>query len=134
TADPDAAFIQFDNFLSNLPSGVQLFSLFLARPDFLSLLAKVVGSAPRLATHLARNPATLDALLDADFLGCWPDPGQLDANLKRQLQGSYEEQLDGARRFAREENFRVGVQLVNGAAKADEAGPAFARVAQSVIA
>ncbi len=134
TADPDTAFVQFDRFLSNLPSGVQLFSLFLARPEFLSLLAKVVGSAPRLATHLARTPATLDALLDADFLGRLPDRAQLEAGLRRQLQGSYEEQLDGARRFAREENFRVGVQLVDGAAKAEQAGLAFTRVAESVIA
>jgi glutamate-ammonia-ligase adenylyltransferase len=134
TADPDAAFIQFDHFLSNLPSGVQLFSLFLARPEFLALLAKVVGSAPRLATHLARTPATLDALLDADFLESLPPRSRLDANLKRQLQGSYEEQLDGARRFAREENFRVGVQLVDGGAKAEQAGPAFARIAEAVIA
>jgi len=133
TADPDAAFVQFDRFLSNLPSGVQLFSLFLARPEFLSLLAKVVGSAPRLATHLARTPATLDALPDADFLANLPARPQLDANLKRQLQGSYEEQLDGARRFAREESFRVGVQLVDGTAKAEQAGPAFARIAESVI-
>ena len=134
TADPDAAFVQFDRFLSNLPSGVQLFSLFLARPEFLTLLAKVVGSAPRLATHLARTPATLDALLDAGFLGRLPDRAQLDQSLKRQLRGDYEEQLDGARRFAREENFRVGVQLVDGAAKAEEAGIAFALVAESVIA
>jgi [glutamine synthetase] adenylyltransferase / [glutamine synthetase]-adenylyl-L-tyrosine phosphorylase len=134
TADPDAAFVQFDHFLSNLPSGVQLFSLFLARPEFLALLAKVVGSAPRLATHLARIPATLDALLDADFLESLPERSRLDANLKRQLQGSYEEQLDGARRFAREENFRVGVQLVDGGAKAEQAGPAFARIAEAVIA
>jgi glutamate-ammonia-ligase adenylyltransferase len=133
TADPDAAFVQFDRFLSNLPSGVQLFSLFLARPEFLTLLAKIVGSAPRLSTHLARNPATLDVLLDADFLGSLPDRAQLDANLKRQLLGSYEEQLDGARRFAREENFRVGVQLINGGAKTDQAGPAFARIAETVI-
>ncbi len=63
-----------------------------------------------------------------------PAPAQLDANLERQLQGSYEEQLDGARRFAREENFRVGVQLVNDAAHAERAGPAFARIAESVIA
>ena len=134
TADPDSAFLQFDRFLSNLPSGVQLFSLFMARPEFLVLLAKVVGSAPRLATHLARTPATLDALLDADFLGSLPGRPQLDANLKRQLAGSYEEQLDGARRFAREESFRVGVQLVDGTAKADQAGPAFARIAEAVIA
>ena len=134
TADPDAAFVQFDHFLSNLPSGVQLFSLFLARPEFLTLLAKIVGSAPRLATHLARSPATLDALLDVDFLGTLPSPAQLAASLRRQLQGAYEEQLDGARRFAREENFRVGVQLVDGKAKAEQAGPAFARIAQTVIA
>src|SRR6185503_11399671 len=55
-------------------------------------------------------------------------------HLKRQLQGSYEEQLDGARRFAREENFRVGVQLVDGTAKAEQAGPAFGRIAECVIA
>ena len=134
TADPDSAFLQFDRFLSNLPSGVQLFSLFLARPEFLTLLAKVVGSAPRLATHLARTPATLDALLDTDFLASLPDRAQLDANLRRQLEGSYEEQLDGARRFAREENFRVGVQLVDGTAKAEQAGPAFGRIAECVIA
>jgi glutamate-ammonia-ligase adenylyltransferase len=48
TPDPDAAFAQFDRFLSGLPSGVQLFSLFLARPEFLSLLARSLGSAPRL--------------------------------------------------------------------------------------
>ncbi len=134
TADPDAAFVQFDRFLSNLPSGVQLFSLFLARPEFLNLLAKIVGTAPRLATHLAHNPATLDALLDADFLGRLPDRAQLDAHLQRELQGGYEDRLDGARRFAREEIFRVGVQLIEGRAKADQAGPAFAHIAETVIA
>lgn len=134
TADPDTAFVQFDRFLSNLPSGVQLFSLFLAKPEFLDLLAKVVGSAPRLALHLARAPATLDALVDADFLTALPDSAQLQANRQRQLQGTYEEQLDGARRFAREEVFRVGVQLVNDAQHAERAGPAFARIAESVIA
>ncbi|MGH6829321.1 MAG: bifunctional [glutamine synthetase] adenylyltransferase/[glutamine synthetase]-adenylyl-L-tyrosine phosphorylase [Rhizomicrobium sp.] len=134
TADPDAAIVQFDRFLSNLPSGVQLFSLFLARPDFLDLVARVVGSAPRLALHLARSPTTFDALTEPDFLTGSPDGGQLRMNLRRQLQGSYEEKLDAARCFAREETFRVGVQLVNGAAKAEEAGPAFARIAESVTA
>ena len=133
TADPDAAFVQFDHFLSNLPSGVQLFSLFLARPEFLDLLAKIVGTTPRLATHLAHNPATLDAILDADFLGSLPDRAQLESDLRGRLRGGYEDFLDGARRFAREENFRVGVQLIEGPVKADRAGPAFARIAETVI-
>ena len=133
-ADPDVAFKQFDQFLSNLPSGVQLFSLFLARPQFLDLLAKIVGSTPRLATYLARNPAVMDALLDADFLTRLPSRAELDARFQQLVTGSYEEMLDAARRFTREAIFRVGVQIVEGAARADDAGPALADIAECVIA
>lgn len=134
SADPDVAFRQFDLFLSNLPSGVQLFSLFLARPQFLDLLAKIVGSTPRLATYLARNPAIMDALLDADFLTRLPTRAELDTQFARALTGSYEEMLDAARRFAREQIFRVGVQIVEGTASAEDAGPALADIAECVIA
>jgi len=134
TADPDVAFAQFDRFLSNLPSGVQLFSLFLARPHFLDLMAKIVGSAPRLATYLARHPVIMDALLDAEFLSRLPSRAELDKALASAMGDSYEEVLDGARRFAREAVFRVGVQIVDGVAKADAAGPALAAIAETVIA
>ena len=133
-ADPDAAFMQFDTFLSHLPSGVQLFSLFLARPEFLDLLAKIVGAAPRLAGHLAREPATLDALLDRDFLRSLPTHAALAENFARHLGGGYEEALDAARRFAREEIFRVGVRIVEDAATAADAGPALTAIAETVIA
>ena len=133
-ADPDVAFKQFDLFLSNLPSGVQLFSLFLARPQFLGLLAKIVGSTPRLATYLARNPAIMDALLDSDFLTSLPPRQKLDARFAQLVTGSYEEVLDAARRFTREAIFRVGVQIVEGAARADQAGPALTDIAETVIA
>lgn len=134
TADPDAAFTGFDRFLSNLSSGVQLFSLFLARPHFLKLLARIVGSTPRLAVHLSRNTATLDALLDADFLSELPMRKALEASLERQMGERYDDALDGARRFAREEIFRVGVQIVEGKAQAQAAGPALAEIAETVIA
>ena len=132
--DPDIAFTQFDRFLSSLPSGVQLFSLFLAQPHFLGLLAKIVGSTPRLASYLARNPAILDALLDTEFLSRLPSRAELDANFARVTAGDYEEVLDGARRFTREAIFRVGVQIVEGTATAEAAGPALADIAEAVIA
>jgi len=136
TADPDAAFAQFDRFLSNLPAGVQLFSLLLARPDMMTLIAAIVGSAPRLAQHLSRAPATLDALIDADFLHALPTRAVLDSLLEDQLgrSASYEDALDAARRFAKEQIFRVGVQIIQGTTKADAAGPAFANIAEAVIA
>ncbi len=136
TADPDAAFTQFDRFLTNLPAGVQLFSQFLARPEFLQLVAAIVGSAPRLAEHLSRAPATLDALIDADFLRTLPSRAVLDAQLADLIAraGDYEGALDAARRFAKEQVFRVGVQIIQGTANAAAAGPALANIAESVIA
>ena len=135
TADPDAAFAQFDRFLTNLPAGVQLFSLLIARPELLKLIAGIMGSAPRLAEHLARAPHTLDALIDADFLHRLPSRGLLDVQLADLLKRSegYEAALDAARRFAKEQIFRVGVQLIEGTTNAGAAGPAFANIAESVI-
>ena len=136
TADPDTAFAQFDRFLTNLPAGVQLFSQFLARPEFLRLVATIVGSAPRLAEHLSRAPATLDALIDADFLHTLPSCAALDSALSDQLAraSDYEGALDTARRFAKEQIFRVGVQVIESTAKPDQAGPALANIAEAVIA
>lgn len=136
TADPDAAFAQFDRFLTNLPAGVPLFSLLIAHNELLHLIAEVMGSAPRLAQHLSHSPATLDALLDPDFLGALPSRATLDRQLGLQIAraGAYEAVLDTARRFVKEQMFRVGVQVIEGVAKANAAGPAFAAIAESTIA
>jgi glutamate-ammonia-ligase adenylyltransferase len=135
TADPDAAFNQFDRFISCLSSGVQALSLFLNNAELLQLIANVAGAAPRLATHLGRNPAALDALMDPGYLGELPSRTRLEQDLTSLLRpgSSYEEILDAARRFAREQIFRVGVQIIEGNAEAAEAGPALANVAEAVI-
>ncbi|MBI3677137.1 MAG: hypothetical protein HY243_11050 [Proteobacteria bacterium] len=136
TADPDVAFAQFDRFLSRLPGGVQLFSMLLANTGLLKLIAEVAGSAPRIADHLARFPTVLDALIDPEFLGELPSRARLGRLLAEQLSAArdYEGVLDAARCFAKEQIFRVGVQIIQGAAKADEAGPALAAIAECVIA
>jgi glutamate-ammonia-ligase adenylyltransferase len=136
TADPDAAFAQFDRFISHLPAGVQLFSLLLANPNLLSLIALICGSAPKLATYLGRSPAVLDALMDRDFLRELPARKQLAKIFSEQLKAAknYEGALDAARRFAREQIFRVGVQIIEGSAAPEDAGPALANVAETVIA
>ena len=67
TASPDTAILRFDRFLSQLPAGVQLFSLFHANPGLFSLVADIMAEAPRLAESLAHRPALLDAVLTAEF-------------------------------------------------------------------
>jgi glutamate-ammonia-ligase adenylyltransferase len=46
----------------------------------------------------------------------------------------YEAALDAARRFTKEETFRIGVQVIQGISDAEQAGPAYAAVAETVIA
>jgi glutamate-ammonia-ligase adenylyltransferase len=136
TPDPGAAFAQFDRFLSGLPMGVQPFSLLLANPELLRLIAGIAGSAPRLAEYLGRNPSVLDALLDPDFFASLPSRKMLGVDFAELLSRfpGYEAGLDAARRFAKEEIFRIGVHVIEGLAHANEAGPAYAAVAETVIA
>jgi glutamate-ammonia-ligase adenylyltransferase len=136
TVDPDAAFVHFDRFLSGLPAGVQVFSFLLANPRLLLLVAEIAGSAPRLAEYLGRHPGVLDALINPEFLARTPTQDELKARLEEELSRApgYEAALDAARRFVKEENFRIGVQVIQGLTDAEHAGPAYAAVAETVIA
>lgn len=135
TADPWSAFMHFDRFLGGLPAGVQLFSMLLANRRLLDLLAEISGSAPRLSDYLGRNPGVLDPLTDPEFLAQSPSADQLAENFGNAVAGQhYESALDAARRFAKEEMFRVGARLIFGSAPATDAGPAYSAVAETIIA
>ncbi|MCC6919381.1 MAG: bifunctional [glutamine synthetase] adenylyltransferase/[glutamine synthetase]-adenylyl-L-tyrosine phosphorylase [Alphaproteobacteria bacterium] len=135
TADPDTAFTRFDKLLHGLPAGVQLFSLIKANPWLLDVLAEICGAAPRLAGHLARTPAVLDALLDPAYLTEPPDEAEVVAAFARSLGEApdYEAMLDAARRTARELNFRVGLQLLRGVLGPEEVGSAYATIAEHAL-
>jgi glutamate-ammonia-ligase adenylyltransferase len=135
TADPDVAFARFDTLLRGLPAGVQLFSLLKANPWLLDVLAEVCGGAPRLARHLSRTPAVLDAVLDPSFLRDPPRREEADAAFARALGETtdYEPMLDAARRTARELQFRVGFQFLRGVMGPEEVGSAYAMVAESAL-
>src|SRR5204862_853591 len=73
TANPDLALIGFDRFLSELPSGVQLFSLLKQRPALLEMIAAIMGTAPRLSRILSTRRRVLAAVLDPGFFGSLAD-------------------------------------------------------------
>jgi glutamate-ammonia-ligase adenylyltransferase len=135
TANPDAAFRNFDQFLAGLPAGVQIFSLFLANPDLMSLVAEIMGSAPKLALHLAANPSLLDGVLTGDFYGPIEDKETLRADLDGALSRAeyFEETLDLTRRFANDHKFKVGMQILRGALDCDAAGRALSDLADVVL-
>ena len=134
-ASPDQALVQFDRFLSGLPAGVQVFSLFTANPKLLDLIIDICAAAPRLASYLGRRSQTLDALLDRDFWEPIPADGDLLASLDERLstEDDYERVLDAVRRWSREMRFRAGVHVLRGHADAAEAGIAFTRIAEACV-
>jgi glutamate-ammonia-ligase adenylyltransferase len=135
TADPHAAFVHFDRFLSGLPAGVQVFSMLLANPKLLDLVAEIAGSAPKLADYLGQHASVLDALIDPEFLAHTPAEDELEERFAEEVSrvSGHEAELDAARRFAKEETFRIGVQVIQGLSDAEEAGPAYAAIAEAVI-
>jgi glutamate-ammonia-ligase adenylyltransferase len=133
TANPDIAFTRLDRFLSGLPSGVQVFALLLSNPQLLKLIAEIVGTAPRLADHLAARPGLLDVLIDAEFVRHQPGLSDLVESLSVLLGGSrsFEDTLDTVRRWTKDQQFRVGLQLLRKETDGVTAGYAFADVAEA---
>ena len=135
TADPDDAFVKFDEFLGRLPSGVQLFSLFNENPTLLDLVAEIMGTAPRLADTLSHNATLFDAVLSPEFYDPLPEKTGLTENLSNTLvvARDYEDILDIARRWANEMKFQVGVQILRNAIDAATAGPDLSNLADVMI-
>ncbi len=136
--EPDQAFSRFSTFFAGLNAGVQVLALLDARPALLDLIARLLTLAPRLAEELARRPALLDALIEPRFAQplAADAAGELRGELAERLSDdeTFEAKLNTARRFHREEAFRIGVQVLEGTANAQEAGAAHAELAEACVA
>ena len=130
---PDAAFNRFVDFFAGLASGVQVQSLLLAETRLLDLVVKVLAYAPELARTLARRPAALDALLDPTFFApLRPEDMRTILEAAESADG-FEDAMDAVRRVHREQAFRIGVMVMSGIGSAEEAGAAFADLADACI-
>ena len=135
TADPDGAFMRFDTFIQGLPAGVQLFSLFTSHPPLLELVAHLMGTAPRLSTYLSRNVTVLDMVLSPDFYNDLYDRETCRDALTEALQQAldFQDVLDIARRWNKDNRFRIGVQMLTRSCTTVEAGRAFTDLAQVAL-
>ena len=135
--EPDQAFARFASFFGGLSAGVQVLALLDARPALLDLLARVLTLAPRLADALARRPVLLDSILEPRFASPLKqdNPGARTVELTTRVAEAdgFEAKLNVARRFHREEAFRIGVQVLEGQANSEEAGRAYAELAEACV-
>ena len=129
---PDEAFNRFDRFISALPAGIQPMSLFQRNPLLLDRIAAVLGAAPMLSEHLARNPNALDGLLSSED----------DVDAKRMLRSrmayaaTLEEAIQITQRAVKEWDFFLSVATLDGRLDVNDSGrqrTALAEAALSVL-
>ena len=126
---PDSAFSRFDRFITALPAGVQILSLFQRNPTLLDRIAAVLGAAPMLSEYLARYPDGLEGLLAPE------DEGAAVRLLHARLVDATG--LEGAigiiRRAVKEEDFNLSVATLDGRLNADEAGERRSTLADAAL-
>lgn len=130
--DPDAVLVKFDDFLSRLPSGVQLFSFIKAQPWLLELLAQIIGMAPFLSSQLSRNPLMLDAVLNADNFKKNSSLKELNKSLDEQLllARDFQDILEHTRKWVNEAKFQVGLQILRGNTDVIHSGETLTHIAE----
>jgi glutamate-ammonia-ligase adenylyltransferase len=133
---PDEAFAAFDGFLRGLPAGVQIFSLFLNRPDVFERLIRIIAVSPFLAREVARRAYLAEALIESRWPDHEPTRDSLAEKLKIRLGAAdgYEMALSAARRFASEESFAVSAQLLIGLITPLSAAARFTLIAEASLA
>jgi len=131
----DDALLRFDQFISGLPAGIQLFSLLGNNPGLLSLIVTIMSSAPRLASIIAAKPHVFDGMLDPGLLAELPTRAYLQDRIEAFLSGAthYEDILDRLRIINSEQRFLIGIRLLTGSITGAQAGRAFTHLADIIV-
>ncbi len=135
TANPDTALAAFDRVLGGMSAAVELFSILREHRPILSLFSDILGSAPRLADIVASRPHLLDAIIDPAFIEPFPDLPLLIERMKASIGEPQlaEDFLDRIRETGQHEMFLVSVRMLSGVLSPEQAGGAFAAIAEGLI-
>ena len=135
TSRPNETLKAFDNFLSKLPAGVQLFSLFENNIQILDLLIDILGTSEALSEYLVKNTAVLESVIAPEFWKSWPNKKYLADELVAKLfaETDYEAKLDLARHWCKEWQFRIGVHFLRSKEDAISAGAQYAELAEVTL-
>ena len=136
SARPDKALFTFDQFLSGLPAGIQLFSILKSNPVLNSLLVRILTAAPKMAEQIARKPHVFDAMIEPQVADEVPTTEYLCNALRTSLASleNYELKLDQARRFFREIRFQIASRFFAGSLDYAGTAVAMSNLAEAMIA
>jgi glutamate-ammonia-ligase adenylyltransferase len=133
--DKDRAFALFDELITSLPAGVQLFSLFHANPGLLELVSDLIGAAPRLIKLLSSSTDLFEAMLTPDFFDSLPSAEDLAQEYRGRIGDARDRQdvFDISRLWAHARQFQAGLQLFLGLADIRRVAQTLTSIAELMI-
>ena len=135
TSRPQETLKAFGSFISKLPVGIQIFSLFENNKQILDLLIDILGTSGALSEYLVKNTDVLDSVIAPEFWEIWPSRENLSSELEAKLESEmdYEAKLDSTRRWCKEWQFRIGVHYLRSQMSAIKAGAQYAELAEITL-
>lgn len=132
--NPSAAFISFDNFLRELPSGVQIFSLFANNPSIFTNLNILITISPSMGRLLAQNPELIEMLVDGDWSGARAEINLAEIDNLSDSGEDFERTVNAIRRWGVKQKFMTSALLLLEKIEAATAADNFTRIADAAIA
>ena len=135
TSRPQETLKAFGSFLSKLPAGIQIFSLFENNKQILDLLIDILGTSGALSEYLVKNTDVLDSVIAPEFWEIWPSRKILSSELEIILKSEmdYEAKLDLTRRWCKEWQFKIGVHYLRSQISAKRAGAQYGELAEITL-
>ena len=133
--DADGTLARFDDFLSRLPAGIQLFALLRSHEQLLDLLVEILAAAPRLAEAVIHRAHVMDGLIDPAFANEVNRQTALVAKVDAFFGDArdYQDVIDRARIIGQEQKFLIAAGLVSGTLTAARAAELFTALAETLL-
>lgn len=128
-ADPDAALLRFDKFVSAYGSRGLLYEILGRHPRLLEMLVRVGDASRFLSEMLVRRPELFDAVGRGEVLS---DPKTVERMLE-ELRAETDEPMQRLRRWKQTELFRIGAEDVMGLADVEQVQAEISRLATAAV-
>ncbi len=133
--NPDDAFFAFADFLANLPSGVQVFSLLVNNLALFDVLIRIMTTSPFLGRQLSQRINIVEGFIETGLAAPPPSLGNYASALEEVLRTAdgFEDALNLTRRWAGEHKFPIAAQLATGLCPPQQAAAHFSAIAEACI-
>jgi [glutamine synthetase] adenylyltransferase / [glutamine synthetase]-adenylyl-L-tyrosine phosphorylase len=133
--NPDDAFFAFSDFLSRLPSGVQVFSLLANNLALFDVLIRIMTISPFLGRQLSQRINIIEGFIETGLAQEPPPLADYAPALGQVLRAAngFEDALNLTRRWAGEHKFPIAAQLATGLCPPYEAAAHFSAIADACI-